>query len=248
MNPEFPIHSGELPLLTVEQMIEVDRAMIEDFHISLTQMMENAGRNLAHLARIRFLSGNPSGKSVLILAGSGGNGGGALVCARRLNNWGANVRVYLSKPENEFVGVPQDQISSLKRMNVKICPFPDTNGDFVPDLIIDGLIGYSLKGAPYGTIATMIEWANRQNVSILALDTPSGLDLNNGAPSTSTIRATATMTLALPKTGLMKANAISYVGELYLADISVPPTLYSGTGLSLRVNLIFATSDIIRLR
>ena len=43
----------------MEQMIEVDRAMIEDYGIELIQMMENAGRNLAHLARERFLDGNP---------------------------------------------------------------------------------------------------------------------------------------------------------------------------------------------
>ena len=57
-----PIYRGELPYLTTEQMIEVDRAMIEDFGIELVQMMENAGRALAHLARERFLGGDPLGK------------------------------------------------------------------------------------------------------------------------------------------------------------------------------------------
>ncbi|NIM09211.1 MAG: NAD(P)H-hydrate epimerase, partial [Planctomycetales bacterium] len=55
-----------------------------DYRIDLIQMMENAGRNLAHLARSRFLGGDPQGKRVAVLAGTGGNGGGALVCARRL--------------------------------------------------------------------------------------------------------------------------------------------------------------------
>src|SRR5215510_10201998 len=53
-----------VPSLTTAQMVEVDRAMIEDFHIELIQMMENAGRNLAHLARMRFLDGDPRGKRV----------------------------------------------------------------------------------------------------------------------------------------------------------------------------------------
>src|SRR5262249_59434332 len=78
-----------VPSLTTEQMVEVDRAMTEDFHIELIQMMENAGRNLAHLARTRFLDGDPSRKRVVVLAGTGGNGGGALGCARRLRPWGA---------------------------------------------------------------------------------------------------------------------------------------------------------------
>jgi NAD(P)H-hydrate epimerase len=81
----FPVYAGEVPYLTADQMVEVDRAMIEDYHIGLVQMMENAGRNLAHLARVRFLESNPSGKPVVVLAGTGGNGGGALVCARRLH-------------------------------------------------------------------------------------------------------------------------------------------------------------------
>ena len=64
-----------IPYLTTDQMIEVDRAMMEDYKIELIQMMENAGRNLASLARERFFGGNPVGHHVVVLAGSGGNGG-----------------------------------------------------------------------------------------------------------------------------------------------------------------------------
>ena len=74
----------QIPYLTTDQMREVDRLMIEVYQIELMQMMENAGRNLAHLARDRFLDGDPQNKYVIVLAGTGGNGGGALVCARRL--------------------------------------------------------------------------------------------------------------------------------------------------------------------
>ena len=98
----IPTYSGEMPYLTTEQMIEVDRAMMEDYTIGLIQMMENAGRNLAHLARERFFEGDPQGKQVIILAGTGGNGGGALVCARRLHNYGVQVQVYLSKADEAF--------------------------------------------------------------------------------------------------------------------------------------------------
>ncbi|HUM67274.1 MAG TPA: NAD(P)H-hydrate epimerase, partial [Chloroflexota bacterium] len=77
----FPLYTNPIPALTTRQMAEVDRGMIEDYHIDLIQMMENAGRNLAHLARERFLNGDPRGQKVVVLAGTGGNGGGALVCA-----------------------------------------------------------------------------------------------------------------------------------------------------------------------
>ena len=66
---KLPIYTGELPYLTTEQMVEVDRLMIEDFKIELMQMMENAGRNPAHLARVRFFDGGSTGKKVAMAAG-----------------------------------------------------------------------------------------------------------------------------------------------------------------------------------
>ncbi|MFQ5409356.1 MAG: NAD(P)H-hydrate epimerase, partial [Anaerolineales bacterium] len=110
----------QIPYVTTDQMREVDRAMIEDYHIELIQMMENAGRNLAQLARARFLSGDPRGKHVAVLAGSGGNGGGALVCARRLHNWGARVQVLVTKPDADFTPVPAHQLDVLRRMQVPV--------------------------------------------------------------------------------------------------------------------------------
>lgn len=71
----FPLLTDSIPWLTTDQMIEVDRSMIEDFGIEFVQMMENAGRGLATLARERFLDGDPRGKRVIVLAGTGGNGG-----------------------------------------------------------------------------------------------------------------------------------------------------------------------------
>ena len=96
---KIPWIDGDVPYITTEQMIEVDRAMIEDFGIDLVRMMENAGRSLAHLARERFLDGDPRGNRVVVLAGTGGNGGGALVAARRLHSYGASVTVYATRKE-----------------------------------------------------------------------------------------------------------------------------------------------------
>jgi len=90
---QIPRVEYDIPYLDTEQMIEVDRAMMEDYKIELIQMMENAGRCLAALARDRFLASEPAGKRITVLAGSGGNGGGALVAARRLSNWRAKLQV-----------------------------------------------------------------------------------------------------------------------------------------------------------
>ena len=107
-----------VPFITTDQMREVDRAMVDDYGILLLQMMENAGRCLADLARDRFLGGDARGSRVLVLAGSGGNGGGGLVCARWLYNRGADVHVWLARPASGFEGVPLRQLEVLERIGV----------------------------------------------------------------------------------------------------------------------------------
>jgi NAD(P)H-hydrate epimerase len=243
----IPFYDDPLPALTTAQMIEVDRAMMADYQITLLQMMENAGRNLAHLARERFLAGDPRGQKVVVLAGTGGNGGGALVCARRLHNYGADVQLFTTKADEAFAPVPGQQLAILRRMGVPVAPAAAVEATTAV-LIIDGLIGYSLRGRPRGAAADLIQWANQQALPILVLDTPSGLDATGGAIYEPAIRATATLTLALPKVGLLSETAVGHVGELYLADISVPPALYAGPGLQLDVGPIFASADIVRIR
>lgn len=233
---------ADTPALTTAQMIEVDRAMIEDYRIELIQMMENAGRNLAELAR-HMLGGIVKGKSITILCGNGGNGGGGMTAARRLHNWGAQVTVALTKSGDEFRGVPAHQLDILKRMNIPIIELGSLPATV--DLILDAIIGYSLNGSPRGLAADLICWANAQTAPILALDTPSGLDANDGQAYEPTICATSTLALALPKRGLLNQKSAAYVGELYLADISVPPELYAKMGIS--VPPLFAEHDIIHI-
>jgi len=244
----------KLSYVDTTQMIEVDRAMIDDYHIELIQMMENAGRNLAHLARSRFFDGDPCGKRILVMAGGGGNGGGALVAARRLHNWGANITVALGQSPQTMTTVPMHQLDILQRMGV-----PGTSAqaeqhhletlanESAFELILDGLIGYSLKGAPIGLKRDLIRLANKFPTPILSLDAPSGIDATTGAVFDPAIKAIATMTLALPKEGFRATDIADQVGELYLADISVPPGLYAKPPLDMQIGYLFAREDIIRV-
>ncbi len=244
----IPDYTDPIPYLDTNQMIEVDRLMIEDYRIELIQMMENAGRCLAILAKERFLSSDLRGKRVVVLAGSGGNGGGAMVCARRLFNWGADIRVYTTRKKDALKAVPAHQFNILKNMSLPVFEEQIPEEALEADLIIDGIIGYSLQGNPRGYSAKFISWANRKNTPILSLDTPSGLDLTSGTIFQPVIRANATLTLALPKKGLV-ANSIEEIrGELYLGDISVPPALYRSASLQLEVGPIFEKSDILKIQ
>ncbi len=221
------------PAVTAEQMREVDRAMVEDLGIDLVRMMENAGIHLAELAIDLF---GPA--AVAVLAGPGGNGGGGLTAARHLSNRGVVVRVVASHPEDGFAPVPAEQLAILRRMGVAIANQPGN-----ADLVIDALIGYSLHGPPRGRTAELIDWAKGSGIPVLSLDVPSGLDATTGDVLDPCIRATATMTLGLPKTGLVAAPEI--IGRLFLADISIPSRVYERIGL--QVGRLFDQTAIVEL-
>jgi NAD(P)H-hydrate epimerase len=234
----------QLPALSSEQMREVDRLMVDEFRLTLIQMMENAGRNLALLAK-EMLDEDIQDRPIVVLAGRGNNGGGGLVAARHLLNWGAWVQVLLSHPPEEYSGVPAQQLAILEAMGLPIA-WAEEGWELPPaDLIIDAIIGYGLSGAPQGTAADLIRLANSSRAPILSLDAPSGLDSSSGQLFTPHIQATATLTLALPKTGLLAAGAATAVGQLYLADISVPPQLYEA--LDLDVPPIFAADTVLAM-
>ncbi len=224
-------------------MVEVDRLMIDEYGITLIQMMENAGRNLADLAS-RMLGGDVRGKRVTVFCGSGNNGGGGLVAARHLHNWGAEVLYKVIANPDMMKETPMHQLRILQAMGLKNDGVINLEG---VDLVIDALIGYGLIGNPRGPVAAWIEHINASNCPVLALDTPSGLDTTSGTPGNPCIRARATLTLALPKTGLLTEQARPYVGELYLADIGVPAELYAAPSLGISVGNIFANDTIVRL-
>ncbi len=240
---------SRIPRLTAAQMAEVDRLMTEEYGIQLLQMMENAGRSLALLAVRRFLGKKPKQKTVFVLAGPGGNGGGALVCARRLHGWGAKVTVFITAESDAAMSpAALHQLQTLRRIGIKIKTADDLKKTKPAKLVIDGVLGYSIKGTPRGNARTMIEWASKQIAPVLSLDTPSGLDLTNGKVHNPAVQADATLTLALPKRGLFYKKAREKRGELYLADIGVSPELYAEPGLEVKVSKnLFSKGDVVRI-
>lgn len=228
--------------LTTDQMREVDRLMVEAYHISLLQMMENAGRNLADLA-VHMLGGSAAGMRILVLCGKGNNGGGGMAAARHLHNRGAEVAVRLAGEVKELKPVPAQQWQPIEKLGLAAA------SDVWPpaDLILDAMIGYGLQGAPRPPISDWIGRANASGTPILALDAPSGLDTTAGKTAGPCIQADATLTLAMPKVGLLAPEARGCVGELYLGDISVPAELYAANTLGLPVVWPFEEGPVVRV-
>jgi NAD(P)H-hydrate epimerase len=155
--------------------------------------------------------------------------------------------VFVTKPDDAFAAVPGQQLDALRRMDVPTLTPDELETVGSPDVVLDGVIGYSLRGAPRGDAGELIRWANDQPSPVLSLDAPSGVDATTGTVFDPAIKATATMTLALPKEGLRAPGVDTHIGELYLADISVPQELYARF-LGIEVGPIFAKGDILRLR
>jgi NAD(P)H-hydrate epimerase len=217
----------ELPAVSAEEMREVDRVAVDKFGLGVLQMMENAGRSLAMHA-MEMLS--ESTGRVAVLAGSGGNGGGGLCCARHLRNHGVGVDLVLDRPPSRLAGPAAEQFRVLAESGAKPVPERDVaravGGAAV---IVDALTGYGLVGAPRGRVAELIEIANQSGGRILSLDVPSGVNATTGDMLGEAILPERTLTLALPKTGLARIP-----GELYVADIGIPVEVYGRLGTLVR--------------
>jgi NAD(P)H-hydrate epimerase len=245
MFPVVPLTS--IPTISKDQMVEVDRVMVDELGVSLVQMMENAGRNLARFTMDTYI-GKDLADRVIVLAGSGGNGGGGLVAARRLAGWDVPVSVYLSRSAERYQSVIAHQLQALVNTGVSVesagLPHTRSEGSAV---VLDCLVGYSLGGAPRGRVSDLIRWANDSDTPVISLDVPSGIDSTTGEVFDPAVVANATLMLALPKSGLASSQAANNVGDLFVADIGVPAQLYR-TSFGLELENLFDTSDIVHLR
>jgi NAD(P)H-hydrate epimerase len=225
--------------ISVAQMREVDRTAIE-IGLSLTRMMENAGANLAWLART-MLGGDVGGRRIVVLAGRGGNGGGGLVAARRLIGWGADVEVRLASEPDKLAPVPLEQFRLLAQMGARMSVGAERIAP--PELFLDAILGYSLRGDPNRAAAELI--AATEGARVLSLDVPSGVELEHGIVRSPAVRADATLTLALPKAALRLEDARALAGDLCLGDISIPAVVYEHLGIPYRSP--FSRGPIVRL-
>ncbi len=213
-----------VPALTADEMREVDRLAIEVHGPSLLQMMENAGRNLA-LSALELLGNRWRDGQLLVLAGTGGNGGGGIAAARHLANRGADVAIVVTNIDG-LEEVPTLQLDIFRGTDGRTLGGSEL-ASTEPALVIDAIIGYSLRGSPRGAALDMIEFVNESSAPVVSLDTPSGLDVTSGTCPGAVVTATTTVTLALPKCGLTAPQA----GDVVLADIGIPPIVYRSLGL-----------------
>lgn len=227
---------------TSAQIAELDRRAAEEFKIPVARLMDAAGRRVAQVAQT-FLR-TPGSRRVLVLAGKGNNGGDGLVAARYLRTAGCDVRVVLATTPAELSGEPARMLAGAMEVGVPILSAPPTPPAAEmggAELIIDALFGTGFRGPVRGPAASLIEEANRAGKPIVAVDIPSGLDADSGRWEGPCIRATATVTMGLPKIGLLVFPGAEMAGTVYVADIGYPPQLRDDS--SIRTHII--TADMV---
>ena len=236
--PDGPLASDRsIPFVDQATMIAADRAATDRVGVSLLQMMENAGLQLAELTRLT-LGGTVSGRLIVVLAGTGNNAGGGMVAARRLAGWGADVCVIFARPVLRLRPGPCAQVEPMLAAGVRAAvaghdrSHAEIGGEILrADAVIDALIGYSLQGAPDGAYQPLIELASLGSGPVISLDIPSGIDASSGERPGSAVSADATLALALPKAGMALGEGRRFSGVGFLADIGLPASIFAQLGI-----------------
>lgn len=238
--------------VTTAQMQELDRRTIHEFGIPGAVLMERAGHGVARIVR-RILRLRQSDQArVLIVAGRGNNGGDAFVAARYLHACGAEVEVLLTGSVSELRG---DAAAHFERMRCAgvVCHPKPTVADWETrpaglapawTVIVDGILGTGVSGPVRDLAATAIHCINAlaSHVPVIAIDVPSGLNSDTGVPEGLAVLADVTVTMGLPKRGLLQPAAVNYVGNLEVVDIGIPQKLLAELSSDLE---LIAESDLL---
>jgi hydroxyethylthiazole kinase-like uncharacterized protein yjeF len=227
-----------MKLVTAELMRSIDRETIEKRGISGPELMENAGRGIAERIRDDILV-ECAGKSIAVFCGKGNNGGDGFVIARYLHQYGCDVTLYYPGPADKLSSDASLNLNRAKESGLhpnEINSASELPSEIKADYIIDAIFGTGFTGSPQGILAEMIEYINHQTIPVIAVDCPSGLDIDTGQHEGVVVRAAYTYSLALPKIGLMYSPGRELSGLIDIVPIGIPDNVVSS--FNIKENLI----------
>jgi NAD(P)H-hydrate epimerase len=227
---------SEPVILSREQVRAVDRRAIEQLGIPGLVLMENAAINAAailrHLLKGRAGQGGERPR-VAIICGGGNNGGDGYAIARHLHNGGLSVELFAAKAPDQLKGDAATNHAICANMRLAITRVDEPGlvdaaawAWAKADLIVDAMLGTGFSGEVRQPLASIIQRVNAlDGPLVVAIDTPSGLDCQSGAPASATVEAGHTITFVAQKVGFTAAGAERYTGQVHVADIGAPPEL-----------------------
>ena len=215
-----------MKIVTVEQMKALEAASVEA-GVSVDALMEKAGLAVASEATRRLES--PRGARVLVLVGSGNNGGDGLVAARHLHQWGARVQVYLCGPRKQ----PDPKLDLVEDRGIPVAAASDDNGYTLlqrslesSPMVIDAVLGTGAARPIEGPVKDVLECVgragSRHRLTLLAIDLPTGLNADTGAVDPACLGSDVTVALGHPKVGHYTFPGASVTGELQIVDLGIP--------------------------
>lgn len=213
----------------------LDRYTMEQYSLPGIVLMENAGNAVVEDIQSYY----PKASRITVIAGGGNNGGDGFVIARRLYDFGYSVMLVLAVPEEKLKGDAKVHFQVYKKRKLPLFQYNEKEIEKFQsivnhsDLIVDALLGTGISGEVRSPFYEMIEIVNNSNKIIYAVDIPSGVNADTGAVENIAIKATKTITFALPKIGFFTCDGPSHIGEWKVADISVPPSIVEELQLSL---------------
>ncbi|TDX50947.1 NAD(P)H-hydrate dehydratase [Orenia marismortui] len=217
----------KIKLVTADQMKEIDRYSIEEIGIPGIVLMERAALEVKKVAE-DYLSDLKKSK-VIVLVGTGNNGGDGLAVARMLQEAGYNVEVFIVGEKVKVTDDAKVNLNILEKLKIEVKEIVmveelldlKTRLDS-SDLIIDALLGTGIKGKLRGIYPEVISIVNKSNLPVISIDIPSGVEADTGRVEDIAIQAKETITFALPKLGTILYPGAEYVGKLKIVDIGIP--------------------------
>ncbi len=235
-----------MKIVTAEQMRKIDQACARQGKPTST-LMENAGKAVAGATRDYL--GEIKKQNIVCLIGGGNNGGDGLVAARYLKGWGAKVSMYLcsERPagDTNLKLAKEKGITCIEARSDKDLKKLDGLLDKAT-CMIDGLLGTGKMRPLEGIFKKSLEKVNKvkekRDLSVIAVDLPSGMDADTGAIDPACPTADLTVTLAFPKAGLFKFPGAERTGSVIIADIGIPEKLAEKIDLELLMDEWAATT------
>ena len=224
---------AQLRPMTAEQMRGAD-TRAQRTGVPGERLMEEAGVATAAAARALMVSTDRSLDAlVLILCGPGNNGGDGLVAARRLAAEGVRSEVVMlssTPPSTRDALLNWDRLDGVDLVERVYAPRDHDaalflNGIERAALVVDAMLGTGVRGAIREPVRTAVDVAVRareSQVPVLAVDTPTAVDLTSGVPSDPVVRADVTITFHRPKQGLDSGVGKILAGRVLVAPIGIP--------------------------
>lgn len=205
------------------QVLENEEKVSLSQSIPMFDLMEKAGRSC-----FSFINENYQNVShILVICGKGNNGGDGFVIARLAQEMGINVTVYLCADSESLVGDAKTAFYNLQKTNATIIFQSELQltNEFLQDneydIIVDALFGIGFKGILTSEYIALIDVVNDYQAKVISVDVPSGVDATTGHVTTTAIVADSTITFIVFKQGLLTGKAAQYIGQLYLADLTL---------------------------